>query len=50
MFSKKYCRKHSLQYSGYVCPQCAEDMKGKEFEREKKKRDRKKLWDSIIWK
>lgn len=40
---KEYCRKHGRTYF-YVCPECAEEMKRVDAERE----ERKRKWEALI--
>jgi hypothetical protein len=49
MQKAQYCKKHGIPYQGYMCPECIEELKKDSETREQKKRERKEIWDSIIW-
>src|SRR4030042_5208790 len=34
MFQKQYCKKHGREYRGYICPECAQEMRNKASQRD----------------
>ena len=45
--NRQYCRKHGIEYY-YFCPECAEDRKQEQKERNAKQQERKRKWDEMV--
>jgi hypothetical protein len=44
---RQHCKTHNIDYY-YFCPECAEDRKREQKERDTKQQERKRKWDEMI--